>query len=45
MGKVLVTATIENLEDLFNVQAGLLAADQVRRIEVASRRQRPKAGR
>jgi predicted aspartyl protease len=35
MGKVLVTAKVENLEDLFGVQRGLLADDQVRRIEVA----------
>jgi predicted aspartyl protease len=34
MGKVLVTATIENLEDLFNVENGQLTDDQVRRIEV-----------
>ncbi len=35
MGKVLVTAKIENLEDLYNVKKGLLPDDQVRRIEVA----------
>jgi predicted aspartyl protease len=35
LGKVLVTATIENLEDLFFAEKGLLPADQVRRIEVA----------
>jgi clan AA aspartic protease len=34
MGKVLVTATIENLADLILVQNGHLAAQQVRRIEV-----------
>jgi predicted aspartyl protease len=35
MGKVLVTAKIENLSDLFRVQMGLLPDDQVRRIEVS----------
>jgi predicted aspartyl protease len=34
MGKVLVTAKIENLEDLYSAKKGLLADDQVRRIEV-----------
>lgn len=34
MGKVLVAATIENLDDLFQVQKGLLAPEQVRRVEV-----------
>lgn len=34
MGKVLVTARIENLEDLYGVKKGLLAADQVRSVEV-----------
>jgi predicted aspartyl protease len=34
MGKILVTAKIENLEDLFNAEKGLLAADQVRRVEI-----------
>ena len=34
MGKVLVAAKVENLEDLFNAEKGLLAADQVRRVEV-----------
>ena len=34
MGKVLVTAKIENLEDLFNAEKGLLPDNQVRRIEV-----------
>ncbi len=36
MGKVLVTAKIENLEDLYSVKKGLLPDDQVRRIEVAN---------
>jgi hypothetical protein len=35
MGKVLVTATIENLEDLFQAQKGVIPAEQVRRVEVA----------
>ena len=34
MGKVVVTALIENLEDLYNVKRGQLQADQARRIEV-----------
>ncbi|MHB1422500.1 MAG: clan AA aspartic protease [Gemmataceae bacterium] len=34
MGKVLVPAKIENLNDLFLVEQGNLAPDQVRRIEV-----------
>lgn len=34
MGKVVVTAKIENLEDLFNAEKGLLPDDQVRRIEI-----------
>jgi len=34
MGKVLVSAVVENLDDLFAVRKGLLAADQVRRVEV-----------
>jgi predicted aspartyl protease len=34
MGKVLVTAKIENLHDLFNVQQGLLKPEQVRTVEV-----------
>jgi predicted aspartyl protease len=34
MGKVVVTAKIENLEDLFNAKRGLLPDDQVRRVEV-----------
>jgi predicted aspartyl protease len=33
--KVLVTAKIENLGDLYNVKQGMLPDDQVRRIEVA----------
>ena len=35
MGKVLVTAKIENLEDLFNAQKGLLPADQIRCVNVS----------
>ncbi len=35
MGKVLVTATIENLEDLYQVKLGLLPDDQVRRVEIS----------
>jgi len=34
MGKVLVTAIIENLEDLFAVKKGLMPADKVRRVEI-----------
>ena len=34
MGKVVVTAIIENLKDLFEVERGLLTDDQVRRVEV-----------
>lgn len=34
MGKVLVTAKIENLEDLFHVSQGQLRAEQVRAVEV-----------
>jgi len=34
MGKVVVAAIIENLEDLFKAEQGLLAIDQVRRVEV-----------
>lgn len=34
MGKVLVTAKIENLHDLLDVRAGKLAADKIRTIEV-----------
>jgi predicted aspartyl protease len=35
MGKVLVAATIQNLHDVFNAETGLLAADQVRSVEVS----------
>jgi len=35
MGKVLVTAKIESLEDLYSLKKGLLSDDQVRRVEVA----------
>jgi len=34
MGKVVVTATIENVQDVYNAKHGLLPDDQVRRIEV-----------
>jgi predicted aspartyl protease len=34
MGKVIVTAKIENLLDLYDVQRGILPDEQVRRIEV-----------
>jgi hypothetical protein len=34
IGKVLVTAKIENLADLFDAEKGVLPDDQVRRIEV-----------
>jgi predicted aspartyl protease len=34
MGKVIVTAMIENLTDLFDAERGLLSDDQIRRIEV-----------
>ncbi len=34
MGKVLVTAKIENLQDLFDAHRGLLKPEQVRSIEV-----------
>jgi predicted aspartyl protease len=34
MGKVIVTAMIENLEDLFDAEKGLVSEDKVRRIEV-----------
>jgi predicted aspartyl protease len=34
MGKVIVPVRIENLEDLFDVEKGLLTADQVRRVDV-----------
>jgi len=35
MGRVAVPAVIESLEDLYRVQRGEIAADQVRRIEAA----------
>ena len=35
MAKVLVTARIENVEDLYAVERGRLRADQVRAVEVA----------
>lgn len=35
MGKVLVTATMENLDDLFQAEKGQLPPDQVRRVEVS----------
>jgi predicted aspartyl protease len=34
MGKVVVTAMIENLEDLYKVKSGQLQPDHVRRVEV-----------
>ncbi|MFO0806290.1 MAG: retropepsin-like aspartic protease [Gemmataceae bacterium] len=34
MGKLIVRAKIENLEDVFNVRQGTLAPDQVRSVEV-----------
>ena len=34
MGRVLTEATIENMEDLWAVKRGLLAADQVRKLEI-----------
>ena len=34
MGKVVVTARIENLEDLFDTEKGLISADAVRSVEV-----------
>ena len=34
MGKVVVTAKVENLEDLFDVEKGSIAADAVRSVEV-----------
>jgi predicted aspartyl protease len=34
MGKVLITAKIESLEDLYGVELGHLSSDQVRRVEV-----------
>jgi predicted aspartyl protease len=35
MGKVLVSARIENLEDLYKAAQGAIRADEVRRVEVA----------
>ena len=35
MGNVHVAATLENLEDRFKAEAGTLAPDEVRRVEVA----------
>ena len=35
MGKIQVAAKIENLEDLFKVDAGTLPADQVRSVEIS----------
>lgn len=35
MGKVIVPATIENLDDVFDVEKGAVTAEQVRRVEVA----------
>lgn len=34
MGKVLVAARIENLEDLFNAERGLIPDEQVRRVDI-----------
>lgn len=34
MGKVLVTAKIENVQDLLNVRQGLLKSEQVRTVEI-----------
>jgi len=34
MGKVIVTARIENLEDLFDAEKGLISPDAVRSVEV-----------
>ena len=34
MGKVVVTARIENLEDLFDAEKGLISPDAVRSVEV-----------
>src|SRR5262245_54805673 len=34
MGKVIVTATIHNLDDLYSARKGLITPDQVRRVEV-----------
>ena len=35
MGKVLVPATVENLDDLFAYRKGAMPAEQVRRVDVA----------
>jgi predicted aspartyl protease len=35
MGRAITAATIENLEDLWAVRRGALAADQVRRVQVS----------
>jgi predicted aspartyl protease len=35
MGKVLVSATVENLDDLFAVENGTLPPEKVRRVEVS----------
>ena len=35
VGKVLVRAVVENLDDLFALRKGLLQADRVRRVEVS----------
>ena len=35
MGRTVVTAKLENLDDLFGVEKGQLTADKVRRVEVA----------
>jgi predicted aspartyl protease len=35
MGKVLVSATIENVYDLYEAEKGTIPADQVRKLEVA----------
>jgi predicted aspartyl protease len=35
MGKVIVAAKVENLDDLFSVRKGILPPDQVRSVEVA----------
>jgi hypothetical protein len=34
MGKVIVTAKVENLDDLMGVQAGRISADKIRSVEV-----------
>lgn len=34
MGKVIVAATIENLQDLYDIRRGMMAADQMRRVAV-----------